>query len=294
MFQIQTLVRHPAIVLCEEASANNNPISISVPPEELHLGNSIPLEMALDLSMKSDRRLVDPSRSASSSPAGLSPQDSPLALVTEKRVRFAHEGLSGMRGGSIIPRYHHHPYGHHGSRVWRRAGGKPLPPAVPCVVDSDEENRPPSTASTSSSGSSANSDWDSQLSGSEEVNVHPATRTSHMTLPVRIESDVNIHALPLDPRDWSRSDVSDWLTYMKSTHNLHELRPERFLMNGKALCLMNANMFSYRVPNGGKLLYRDFRMRLARALASQSAPTSFPVVAVETTSASYVTPPAQA
>lgn len=37
----------------------------------------------------------------------------------------------------------------------------------------------------------------SQLSGSEEVNVHPATRTSHMTLPVRIESDVNIHALPL-------------------------------------------------------------------------------------------------
>ena len=40
----------------------------------------------------------------------------------------------------------------------------------------------------------------------------------------------------------------------------------RFLMNGKAVCLMSVQMFSNRVPLGGKLLYRDFQIRLAKAL----------------------------
>ena len=40
----------------------------------------------------------------------------------------------------------------------------------------------------------------------------------------------------------------------------------RFLMNGKAVCLMSVAMFTARVPLGGKLLYRDFQIRLANAL----------------------------
>ena len=37
-------------------------------------------------------------------------------------------------------------------------------------------------------------------------------------------------------------------------------------MNGKAVCLMSVQMFSNRVPLGGKLLYRDFQIRLAKAV----------------------------
>jgi hypothetical protein len=39
----------------------------------------------------------------------------------------------------------------------------------------------------------------------------------------------------------------------------------RFAMNGKGLCLMTLDMFTERVPLGGKLLYKDFRIRLAEA-----------------------------
>lgn len=73
-------------------------------------------------------------------------------------------------------------------------------------------------------------------------------------------------ALPMDPRHWSREDVAKWLLYMTRRHNLVDVRSERFLMNGKALCLMNLNMFLTRVPVGGKLLYKDFQIRLGRAM----------------------------
>ena len=72
--------------------------------------------------------------------------------------------------------------------------------------------------------------------------------------------------LPEDPRMWSRADVCDWVLWMCALHNLPPPNIERFLMNGKAVCLMNVSMFSSRVPLGGKLLYRDFQIRLANAL----------------------------
>ena len=90
--------------------------------------------------------------------------------------------------------------------------------------------------------------------------------------------------LPQDPRHWSRADVCDWVIWMCSNHHLpnpdidrsvgafgpvftfHIYKLDRFLMNGKAVCLMSVQMFSNRVPLGGKLLYRDFQIRLAKAL----------------------------
>ena len=72
--------------------------------------------------------------------------------------------------------------------------------------------------------------------------------------------------LPEDPRDWSRADVCTWVTWMCSSHHLPPPNIDRFLMNGKAVCLMSVQMFSNRVPLGGKLLYRDFQIRLANAV----------------------------
>lgn len=40
-------------------------------------------------------------------------------------------------------------------------------------------------------------------------------------------------------------------------------------MNGKALCLMSLDMYLVRVPIGGKMMYRDFRVRLAKAMSHQ-------------------------
>ena len=72
--------------------------------------------------------------------------------------------------------------------------------------------------------------------------------------------------LPRDPRAWSREEVCQWVHWTLASHGLPTPQIERFLMNGKAVCLMSVNMFTSRVPLGGKLLYRDFQIRLAKAL----------------------------
>ncbi|PZC76287.1 ets DNA-binding protein pokkuri [Helicoverpa armigera] len=68
--------------------------------------------------------------------------------------------------------------------------------------------------------------------------------------------------LPLDPRSWGRAEVGTWVSRRGGL-------PERFPMNGKALCLMSKDMFASRVPHNGHALHQDFRRRLAKALALQ-------------------------
>ncbi|XP_052748751.1 transcription factor ETV7 isoform X2 [Galleria mellonella] len=68
--------------------------------------------------------------------------------------------------------------------------------------------------------------------------------------------------LPLDPRSWGRAEVGRWVARRGGL-------PERFPMNGKALCLMTKEMFASRVPHSGHALHQDFRRRLAKALALQ-------------------------
>lgn len=72
--------------------------------------------------------------------------------------------------------------------------------------------------------------------------------------------------IPQDPRYWTRNDVATWLEHMGTMHQLPTIPTDRFIMNGKALCLMTVSMFLDRVPLGGKLLYKDFQLRLARAM----------------------------
>ncbi|XP_048488032.1 uncharacterized protein LOC105391040 [Plutella xylostella] len=68
--------------------------------------------------------------------------------------------------------------------------------------------------------------------------------------------------LPVDPRCWSRGDVSRWAERRGAA-------PERFPMNGKALCLMSEDMFRAREPQRAAKMHQDFRRRLARAMALQ-------------------------
>ena len=73
-----------------------------------------------------------------------------------------------------------------------------------------------------------------------------------------------------DPRCWSREDVQTWIRHLAAVHNLPAVQPDRFLMNGKALCLMTMEMFCQRVPLGGKMLYKDFQLRLSMAMYGDS------------------------
>lgn len=57
-----------------------------------------------------------------------------------------------------------------------------------------------------------------------------------------------------------------WIEHTAARQGLPGVNPDRFLMNGKALCLMSLSMFTFRVPLGGKALYRDFQLRLGAAM----------------------------
>ncbi|XP_014241045.1 ets DNA-binding protein pokkuri [Cimex lectularius] len=86
-----------------------------------------------------------------------------------------------------------------------------------------------------------------------------------------ISTGANEPNIPQDPRYWTRHDVVTWLQYMAEMHHLPNVATDRFIMNGKALCLMTVSMFLDRVPLGGKLLYKDFQLRLARAMYSNES-----------------------
>lgn len=94
----------------------------------------------------------------------------------------------------------------------------------------------------------------------------PVTTT---TAPPSKKIHYGADGLPIDPRDWTRANVWTWLINLAQSEGL-DISPElaqKFPMNGKALCLMSLDMYLSRVPVGGKMLYRDFRVRLARAMS---------------------------
>ncbi|XP_067933836.1 transcription factor ETV6-like [Watersipora subatra] len=96
----------------------------------------------------------------------------------------------------------------------------------------------------------------------------PQTNVVHMSCRSYTSQAQPCYTLPEDPRDWTKKDVQTWLKYITSTYNL-DISQKKFDMNGKALCLMTIEMFVKRVPIGGKLLYRDFRLRLYPAVFFQ-------------------------
>lgn len=102
------------------------------------------------------------------------------------------------------------------------------------------------------------------------------TDNSKFTKPLHVKTmnyeNVPQEDLPMDPRDWTRNDVKLWILSLGRSEGIHEgieqIADQCFRMNGKALCLFSLEMFVNRYPMGGKMLYRDFRLRLCRALSS--------------------------
>ena len=96
---------------------------------------------------------------------------------------------------------------------------------------------------------------------------------THPQNSFKISKQTRLHrtgtdGLPMDPREWTRSDVWMWLKNLAQSEGLPVTElTEKFPMNGKALCLMSLDMYLSRVPVGGKMLYKDFRIRLARAMS---------------------------
>ena len=69
---------------------------------------------------------------------------------------------------------------------------------------------------------------------------------------------------PKDPQLWSRVQVAQWLQQAVVQYQLESVQAELFPMNGKGLVLLSKDMFLYRVPVGGGMLYEDIQLRLQK------------------------------
>ena len=81
----------------------------------------------------------------------------------------------------------------------------------------------------------------------------------------------------LDPRTWTKGEVVEWFKWATDRYGVKDITTDKFLMNGKGLCMLNLESFLYRVPQGGDLLYGDFQRRLHMATQTTKALESYGV-----------------
>jgi len=63
-----------------------------------------------------------------------------------------------------------------------------------------------------------------------------------------------------DPRCWNREDVNIFLRYCEREFDLEQIDMEKFVMNGKALCLLSKSDFSERCAGGGDVIHNILQM----------------------------------
>ncbi|KAI3382530.1 hypothetical protein SNEBB_010966 [Seison nebaliae] len=100
---------------------------------------------------------------------------------------------------------------------------------------------------------------------------------------VRVERIRECH-----PSTWSRTDVQLWLHWCSKEYELRNLPYKKFDINGKALCLMNEEMFVQRIGENGDLLYQALNYSMGKERKTKSFVENN-MVEVETTRPKYVT-----
>lgn len=70
----------------------------------------------------------------------------------------------------------------------------------------------------------------------------------------------------LDPRMWNKWEVVEWLKWATDRYSIRDVTADKFLMNGKGLCMLGVEGFLYRVPKGGEVLHSDFNKRVIAAV----------------------------
>ena len=65
---------------------------------------------------------------------------------------------------------------------------------------------------------------------------------------------------------WNKWEVMEWLKWATDRYSIRDVTADKFLMNGKGLCMLGVEGFLYRVPRGGETLHGDFNKRVTAAV----------------------------
>ncbi|KAB7495563.1 Ets DNA-binding protein pokkuri [Armadillidium nasatum] len=71
--------------------------------------------------------------------------------------------------------------------------------------------------------------------------------------------------LAVDPRLWSREDVTTFLRWFEREFELPKIDSTKFCMNGKALCMLTKNDLADRAPGAGDVLHNTLQFLLRDA-----------------------------
>ncbi|CAL4239326.1 unnamed protein product [Meganyctiphanes norvegica] len=90
----------------------------------------------------------------------------------------------------------------------------------------------------------------------------PSAAPSSPLMDVKNQMPAN---LAVDPRHWSREDVSAFLRWFEREFELPTIDLTKFCMNGKALCMLNKSDLADRAPGAGDILYNTLQFLLRDA-----------------------------
>ncbi|XP_052271597.1 transcription factor ETV6-like isoform X2 [Dreissena polymorpha] len=64
-------------------------------------------------------------------------------------------------------------------------------------------------------------------------------------------------SLATHPQSWTKGEVTAWLRWCTEEYSIEPIPPEKFDLNGKALCLLTKTDFMDRIPRNGDVLYNS-------------------------------------
>ncbi|XP_053384034.1 uncharacterized protein LOC123535753 isoform X2 [Mercenaria mercenaria] len=88
------------------------------------------------------------------------------------------------------------------------------------------------------------------------------------SLPWQRCSTVHPASLAKHPQTWSKEEIGAWLRWCTEEYSIEPIPPEKFDLNGKALCLLSRSDFMERVPRNGDVLFNCLQTLIAKHAGS--------------------------
>lgn len=81
-------------------------------------------------------------------------------------------------------------------------------------------------------------------------------------------STVHPASLAKHPQTWTKEEIAVWLRWCSEEYSIEAIPPEKFDLNGKALCLLSRSDFMERIPRNGDVLYNCLQSLVAKHAGS--------------------------
>ncbi|CAI9725266.1 transcription factor ETV6-like isoform X4 [Octopus vulgaris] len=112
-----------------------------------------------------------------------------------------------------------------------------------------------------------------QLFTQQILNETPRSNITSLSCPIQSSPNTSLSCptpvmpanLAKSPHLWTKDEVGAWLAWCSEEYSIDSVNPERFSMNGRAVCLLNRDDFMQRAPEVGDLLYNTLQILIKQS-----------------------------